>query len=338
MTHILQILRGLRESCSVGLVTQRDSYLLNETRSLDVPTFGVDFFRSRLDPSVPFRLREIVREFGALVVHVHGGRAAFFYSLTRSNVPMVYTVHGYHFLHKNPVMRRLALSAERLAARCAEEVIFVSEHDARVAKAYGIQNASMRSIVINNGIPLEMSMLRRRRCKHVGFIGRLESQKDPLLFLAVMERLPEYMATIVGGGALEDEVRAQLRRRGLTHVRLLGELSHSETLEVLAELGVVVMTSRWEGMPILPLEAMWFGVPVVATSVGGLGEIIEDGESGLLIDSRSPDELAGAVRRVTEDPAFRERIVRNGRERVRSRFSEERMLSEIYEVYLRAAT
>lgn len=96
-------------------------------------------------------------------------------------------------------------------------------------------------------------------------------------------------------------------------------------------------TSRWEGMPILPLEAMWTGVPVVATKIGALDEVIEDGKRGLLVDGRSPDDLAQVVRRVIGDPALYERIVRNRRDRVRSIFSEDRMLAEIREIYRRAA-
>jgi glycosyltransferase involved in cell wall biosynthesis len=335
-THVLQILRGLRGKCSFGLVTQRDSYMLDEARSLGIPSFGVDFFRSRLDPQVPLSLHRIAGEYGAQVVHLHGGRAAFFYALAFAGAPAVYTVHGYHFLPKKPILRWLALRAERLATRRARSLIFVSFHDARVAKDHGILRASTQSNVIHNGIPLrEVKSPSSSSIRNIGFIGRLEIQKDPLLFLDVVECLPGYLVTIVGGGALEDEVRRQIRRRRLSGVRMLGALPHRDTLEVLSTLGVVVITSRWEGMPILPLEAMWAGVPVVATNVGALDEVIKDGRSGLLVDSRFPDDLAQAVRRVTSDPALRERIVREGRDRVRSRFSEERMLSRIFEVYRR---
>src|SRR5918997_4561685 len=135
--HVLQILRGLRATCSFGLVTQKDSYMLEETRSMGIPSFGVDFFRSRLDPSVAVRLRRIAGEYGAQVVHLHGGRAAFFHALAFASAPAVYTVHGYHFLPKRLIVRWLALQAELLATRRARSLIFESFHDMRVARDHG---------------------------------------------------------------------------------------------------------------------------------------------------------------------------------------------------------
>lgn len=337
-THVLQILRGLGATFSLGLVTQANSYLFNEAQSLAIPGFGVNFFRSRLDPGVPVRLRRIVREFRPQLVHVHGGRAGFFYALASIRVPTVYTVHGYHFLYKSPGLRGLALSAERVTSRRMQYIIFVSEHDARVAQAYMLLPGSERSAVIHNSVPLgAIPLAEPISPRHIGFVGRLEYQKDPLLFLDVLERLPAYTATIVGGGSLEKEVKEEIERRGLSRARILGPLPHPKTLQIISNLSVLVMTSRWEGLPMMVLEAMWSGVPVVATDVGGIGEVIENGKSGLLVDNRSADGLARAVVRLTEDAALRERMVEKGRNRVREMFSEERMLREIFKVYRRVA-
>lgn len=335
-THMLQILKGLRQTHDLSLVTQRESYLLNEALSLGIPAMGINFFSSRLDLRIPLLLSRATREFTPDVVHVHGGRAAFFHSVVFDRIPLVYTVHGYHFLHKNPLMRRFALEAERLASRRSQVVVFGSRHDARVARDHRTVSGEVNETIIYNGVPARKFHGRLpREPGHIGFIGRLEHPKDPLLFLEVLERLPGYRATIVGGGSLEDEVRAEVRRRGMNEVSILGALPHGDSLKVLSVMGVLVMTSRWEGMPYLPLEAMQVGVPVVATRVGALDEIIEDGRSGLLVEGRSPDDIARAVRRVAEDAKLRERIVEEGRDRVRSLFSEEQMLAAIGEVYRR---
>jgi glycosyltransferase involved in cell wall biosynthesis len=334
-THVLQILRGLSKTCAFGLVTQSDSYLYREAQRIGIPCFGLNFFSSRLDLRIPLRLRRIVADFGPQLIHVHGGRAGFFDALASTGKPTTYTAHGFHFVHKNPLMRWLAVRAERMVIRHAHHTIFVSHHDAHLAKVHGLLPKDSERTVTYPGIALRNIP---RACPisatHIGFIGRLEYQKDPLLFLEVIKRLPGYTATIVGGGALGREVKVEIERCGLSAgVRVLGSLSHPQTLQTLTSLSALVMTSRWEGLPIVLLEAMWSGVPVVAIDVGGIAEVIEPGESGLLVNGRSADELARAVVDVTENLTLRKRIIKNARARVSSLFSEESMLSNTQKMY-----
>ncbi len=163
--------------------------------------------------------------------------------------------------------------------------------------------------------------------KCIVFVGRLPYQKAPFLFLDILEPLPEYTATIVGDGELQDKVKTEIKRRGLTRVQTLGTLPHSETLQILSSLSTVVLTSRWEGWPILLLEAMWTAVPVVAPNVGSLNEIIEDGKSGLLVGARSAPVFAETIIRLNDDLGLRERFIEEARSGVQPLFSEERMLS-----------
>ena len=339
-THVLQLLRKFGSEYSLGLATQAESYLSEEARSLGIECFELGFFRGPLEARVPLDLLRILNRFKPHVVHVHGSRAGFFYSLIAARTPTVYTVHGYHFPRKrSPLARWLALNAERMISRRADHIIFVSNSDARVAQAHRFVKGSKQYAVIYNSIALTgIPGAKLTGPRHVGFIGRLEYQKDPLLFVKVMAHLPGFSATLVGAGTLESEVRTQIERRGLSgRVRVLGMLPHRKTLEELSKLGTVVTTSRWEGLPHLPLEAMASGVPVVATNVGGLSEIVESEQSGLLVNGRSADELARAVVRLTEDTALRERVVRNARNRVHELFSEDVMCREISNIYRQAA-
>lgn len=334
-THVLQILRAFRSTYSLGLVTQANSFLLSEARSLGIECFGVDFFSSRLNARVPLTLRRFVRGFKPQLVHAHGARAGFFWALAETRVPTVYTVHGYYFCHKPSLLVRwLARHAERLASYRADRVIFVCNHDAQAAERWSLLRNPSLSDVIYNGIPLEkIPIAKPTNPKRIGFIGRLVPDKNPLLFLDVMEQLPNYSAIIVGDGVLGERVRAEINGRNLSRVSMLGSLPPAKSLEELSSLQTVVMTSRWEGLPILPLEAMQAGVPIVATKVGGLNEIIEDERSGLLVDSRSATDLAHAVMRISEDNTLRRRIIDNARTRVADLFSEERMLSSIDAIY-----
>lgn len=118
---------------------------------------------------------------------------------------------------------------------------------------------------------------------------------------------------------------------------MLGGLSHDETMQAMKGLQVVVMTSRWEGLPLILLEAMRIGIPVVATDVGGVREIIENGKSGILVSDRTSTAIALAIERVCEDEGLRADLMKEARARVHEMFSEETMLSRVRTVYERVA-
>ena len=135
INHVLQILRGFKDSLSLHQVTQRDSYLFRKAREIGTPCSGLDFFSGRLDPRVSFRLQKVLRSVKPHFVNVHDGRAAFFLALAGSAVPSVYTVHGIHFVYTPPPpFRWLAIRAERLALNRLNHVIFVSQFDQKLAK------------------------------------------------------------------------------------------------------------------------------------------------------------------------------------------------------------
>lgn len=333
--HVWQILRGLREVCSLSLITQSESFLYRKAVESGLPCIGVDFFSGRLDPRVPVRLRRALAELKPQVVHVHGGRAAFFWALAGSALPSIYTVHGFHFVHKPALIRLFAIAAERLALRRASHVVFVSRYDQELALTSRLIPTWKSSSLIHNGIPcLRQEAPAQPGAGLIGFVGRLEVQKDPLLFLACMQELPEYRAVIIGAGASEEEVRREIERLGLSgRVTMRGALSHEATMNAMRELQVLVMTSRWEGLPLIALEAMWRGIPVVATDVGGMSEIIESGRSGILVQERTALALAAAVRGVSEDSSLRAELVQEASGRVERLFSEQAMLSRLRTLY-----
>jgi glycosyltransferase involved in cell wall biosynthesis len=334
-THVLQILRGLRSTHSMGLITQSQSYLFHQAKELDIPSYGLHFFPSRVNLAVSFRLNKIYSEWKPDLIHVHGGRAGMFHTITGTTVPTVYAVHGFHFVHKPIGIRWLATFIEGVIISRANRIIFESEYDANLARARKILPENQHTAIIPNSIQLRnIQEYHTTPAKHVGFLSRLEYQKDPFLFLDALEHLPDYTATMAGGGSLESAVKQEITRRDLAkRVRQVGTLSHQESLEILSTFDVLVLTSRWEGLPNVVLEAMCAGVPVVAINVGALSEIIEHKKNGLLIDERSGQALAWAVRAAVENHELRTEMINQARQHVRDRFSEENMLSEIQKIY-----
>lgn len=339
-THVAQILRAVKHSCPLGLVTERDSYLARQGESEGIDVFGGNWFKATSLPNSLRDLTRVLRDFKPDLVHCHGGRAAFFFSLLRSEVPMLYTVHGLHYARRGVAGRVAGRWQHRRSMKCAAHVIFVCQYDRTLALQDRLMPNGKPHSVIYNGVafpqlPEETTRRHPADERPIGFVGRLVPQKHPELFLEVIDRLPQRKAVMVGGGPLAESLEREIARRGLSQrVRRLGELNREATLAAIAGLDVLVMTSRWEGLPLLPLEAMHLGVPVVATAVGGVTEIIEHERTGMLAPE-SPEELAAAVQRLQSDTALRAGIVDAARSDVRQRFSEQTMIEALADLYAR---
>jgi glycosyltransferase involved in cell wall biosynthesis len=314
---------------TTALVTQKDSYGFHTGLALGIEAYGLDFFRSRIDPTVPRKLAAVLDVVRPDVVHVHGGRAGHAFCsrlLRRKDVPMVYTVHGYHFLKKALPRRILGWAAERRIGARADQVVFVSKNDQRIARRWGLARLdSNATAVIYNGIdPAELDAIARPPVTFdLAFVGRMHIQKNPLFAVRVMAALvgDGFRLLFVGGGDLDEQVRAYAAAQGVAdQITFTGELGRREALAALASARVYLFPSLWEGLPIGPIEAMYYGVPVIGSRVGGTDEVVEDGVTGLLIDDFDPFRYAAAVRRVLGDQRLYSSMAEAGRRRVESLF------------------
>lgn len=157
------------------------------------------------------------------------------------------------------------------------------------------------------------------------FVGRLTEQKNPLLLLDVLQQLPASLRdvcdlTFIGDGPLKAELQQQVERRGLTNsVRLMGAVD--DVTAYFREADVLLLPSRWEGLPNVALEAMAAGVPVVASRVDGVCDVLTDGETGWLLDSFDPCPWGNAVTQVLTDEAGTARRVQTARRLAEQHFS-----------------
>ncbi len=333
-THVLQILSGLSNSFDMGLITQPNSYLNKQAGSWTNEVTGIDFFGIQNFPANVLALRRSVSEFRPDIIHAHGSRAGFITAMSRPKTPFIYTCHGLHMLHRSAIGKIPGIAAERYTNNRSIKTIFVSKSDLKSARSNYLIDTSDLVRVIYNGVEIPPeSKVSKSLTMHIGFIGRLERPKDPLLFIEIVEKLPGFGATMIGGGSLEHQIKTEISERKLEQVRMLGSLDHEETMNVLSNFKVLLITSEWEAFGLVAVEAMARGVPVVAVQVGGLKEIIEDGESGLLIGNRSPAEIANAIMKINDNLDLREKIIRGGRKRVAEKFSVNRMIYDLDSVY-----
>lgn len=334
-THVLDLLKGLGGGYDLGLVTQSGSYLSRAASEIGIHVIELDFFRSRLDWRLSGALIKAFRAFAPDVIHAHGGRAGFWVANSRPEIPFIYTVHGYHFTGKRGIARVAGMLAEKRIASRARVVILVSNHDLEIGRRYGILKSGQDLRVVYNGVHRSNQRPRSGESRgiDISFIGRLEEQKDPLLFAKVMGLLPQRRAMLVGDGPKMGELCRYLADENIANVAVVGAKSHSDVMDILVDTRVVVMTSRWEGLPILCLEAMSVGTPVVAAAVGGLREIIASGRTGGLVLSRRPEDFAEAVETLLGDAGRWQEMASNAAEDISARFSIDGMLASLRTIY-----
>jgi glycosyltransferase involved in cell wall biosynthesis len=165
-------------------------------------------------------------------------------------------------------------------------------------------------------------------------VARLDALKDHATAIRAIERVarhrPDARLVLVGEGPEEGTIRAEVRRRSLeSRVVFLG--LRSDVPRLLPAADVFLLTSVSEGIPVTLIEAMGAALPVVATRVGGVGEVVDDGVTGLLSPAGDDAGLAEQILRLAGRPEERKRMGRSGRERARAMFTEEQM----HEGYLR---
>jgi glycosyltransferase involved in cell wall biosynthesis len=239
-------------------------------------------------------------------------------------------------------LRALRLARD-LALRRAAHVVCPSAYLAGLAAGWGVDER--RVSVVPNPAP-ELPPLPEREATRARLglagpalvvAGRLNAQKSVGVALEAVAAV-EGVSLLVAG---EGEERAGLERRagelGLDgRVRFLGAVSRERVLELLRAADAVLLSSSWENFPHVLVEALAVGTPVIATRVGGVGEIVVEGENGLLAPAGDADALAAVVRRFLRDGELRERL-RAGAAPSAARFDPDRLLDRLERILLDAA-
>jgi glycosyltransferase involved in cell wall biosynthesis len=294
------------------------------------------------------RLMQFIRSQRADIVHAHQ-YTPFFYAIAagvgRRRPPVLFTEHGRWF---PDYPRRKRIVFNRLFLRRDDRVVAVG-------------NSVKRALVDNEGIPgyriqviyngIELAR-HNGQSTHRGAVraslgvkdddfviiqvARLDALKDHLTAVRTMNHvartLPHAKLLIVGAGPEEAKIRAEVERLGLVdHVLLLG--LRQDIPSLLAAADVFLLTSVSEGIPLTLIEAMAAGLPVVTTNVGGVSEIVEDGQTGFLTPAGDDAALGNALIKIADSPEQRGAFISAAKFRAADRFSERQMIDDYCRVY-----
>ncbi|KTT37072.1 glycosyl transferase family 1 [Pseudomonas oryzihabitans] len=253
----------------------------------------------------------------AVVLNAHNFKAQVFawVAARRLDLPLLLTQHGFTPRSlKQRLYTRLALAIA--GSPGISRVVCVSRALERLHLKHGIP--AERLCVIPNGLPAlsgtsDAGEAEAQAAPRIGFIGRLSSEKGPDLFLDAVIPLcqarPEVRAILLGDGPEAPALGKRLATEHLTQrIELPGYQDDSQAW--LRRLSVLVLSSRTEGTPLVVLEAMRAGVPIVAFAVGGVPDMLEHERSALLVPAGDTKQLQASIARLLDDPALAQALAR----------------------------
>ena len=338
-----QVRAGWRVS-AVSLAPESDEPLVAEFRSAGVEIDRVARPRPGVDPVLVARLGWWLRRHRVELAHTHN-RLAMIYGAPAARLAGARVVHTKH--GKNP-RGGARLMLAKLSGRCIDAFVAVSPETAEVARTrHEIDERKL--LVITNGIELgrfHPEPTARERIRRelgidagawlIGTVGRIAPEKNHALLLRAAAPLlgPQHRLVIAGDGPLMASLRelvAELKIGGFVH--LLG--ARGDVPDVLNALDVFVMSSSTEGLPLVVLEAMATALPVVSTSVGGIPDVLDEGQTGFLVPSEDEAALRDRLARLHADRAVTRAAGAKARTVAVSRYSGERMQRDYLELYAR---
>jgi glycosyltransferase involved in cell wall biosynthesis len=328
--------------------------LAEETRRLGLRFLPVPF-KKTFSPSMIREIRSILEGNEIDILHTHGGIAGLWgrwASVKRKTPIVVHTLHGIHYLHyRNKALRFLSIRLERHLSRRTDAVVFVSEADLKEGERHKLA-PGMKRVLIKNGIDMtrfretDISEKAKKDVKWrlnldppiVGTIARLHRQKGIIDLIRAAGQIhrgsPGTKIVVVGGGPLERTLRAEAQKLGLERFFvMLGE--RIDARELLSLFDIFALSSLWEGLPLALLEAAAMGKPIVATDIDGVREVIQDGETGLLVPPANPEKLAEAILRLLQDKNLARKLGENAKATIPASFPLSKMIEETEQLYLR---
>jgi glycosyltransferase involved in cell wall biosynthesis len=352
--------RGYRTTLVAGELSRGEESMAFVAEGLGVPVVTVSELHREISPLrdavATLRLARLIRTQRPHILHTHTAKAGALGRLAallaRGSVRpvIVHTFHG-HVLrgYFGGLSARLFKLVETLLARATDALVVVSPEVRDDLVALGVAPAE-KFVVIRLGIEVEQRVAANGRARDearrllgipperfvVGWIGRMTGVKrtgDALLALrALRERGADACLCLVGDGPARVALEEQAHRLGLArHVLSLGY--QEDVARWYAAFDAFVLPSANEGTPVTAIEALAAGRPVVATRVGGVPDVVRDGENGYLVEVGDTVTLGERLARLAHDPALRERMGVAGRERVPDRYAVARLVDDVDRLY-----
>lgn len=333
--YCLLLMEGLRR-CGVDVhlacLSEAEHGWLMEVAAHEVMT--IDTIAVTSFPRTVARLRRYVQGLQPDILHVQGYRSSIVgqFSTLGLGIPTVRTVHG--FLPHLTVRLKLYDMFDRLSWRGTARLISVSRELAGRIKALGYRPERVQAVP--NGVHVQEPVPRSERDPVIGWAGRLSPEKGTEQFAEVIRAVGAQCNRarflIVGDGPERRNLEQAVQAANLSgRVTFAGE--QQDMAPFFAQMDMLAMPSLMEGLPFALVEAMGTGMPAVVNAVGGMPEVVVDGQGGFVLESGDTAGFVTAIMRLVQDQSLRQSMGQRAHEHVRTHYSIDTMAEQTLEVY-----
>ena len=310
---------------------------------------GLSYFefsgRRFIDPTQLWEIARLIRKYGVHILHCHDPKTDFYGVLLRTLFPKLIIASTMHGWIKRTRKSAFYIILDIWLLRRFHAVITVSKNLEQTAKDYGI----VRTYLIYNAIdtdewqptyPSDPAIFTPKdpRSFIVGYTGRISKEKGPFNFIRVANRIlqqDKHCEFVVAGEGPQLEAMQKLAEQMgiMQQFHFLGHVEGFSMYSLYQKFDLLISTSSTEGLPNNLLEACAMFVPVIATKVGGVGELIENGYNGFLTEDGDIEALAQQALTLKKNQELAEKFRRNAREVVERKFSLSESVHRLEEVY-----
>ena len=352
----LDLVRSLdKDIYEIYLITSNSGILISEALSISkIKLYLLSSLKREInilyDLKSLFELYRFIKKQKIDVVHTHSSKAGVLgrWAARLAGVKIIiHTVHGWGFHeYQNKIKKMLFIFLEKITALITDQIIAVTSHDINKGVSFGIGRDKYS--LISYGIDKDRfncgynGVFRKEigidnSCFVVGMTACFKPQKNPLDFIFSAARITKHVSNVkfimVGDGQMRNKIVALIEKLKLKEKFIL--LGWQRNIpEIISSFDVLVLSSLWEGLPIVFLEAMASRKPIVATDIDGNSEFVKDGVNGYLVKPRDSYALADRIIYLSKNRSLAQQMGERGKVILNQNFDLNRMINNIHALYL----
>lgn len=328
--HLYDLIENLSHAWFEPILISRSSPILEKLKD-KIKTYSVEM-KNRLDFNSIKEIRKIIIKEKPDLVHLHSTRAGILGALAAKNlkIPIVYTEHlfTHDYIPHNKLIHTYQIITFRYLSKYITKVIVVSQ----AVKKYLIDKnifPSERIEVIYHGVGAVQPITNHQSpITKIGSIGALNSLKGYKYLTEAVQNIDGIKLEIVGSG---DEL-AKLQKLDVNKKTKF--INYSDNIyKIMSKWDIYVQSSLSESFGLALAEAMAIGLPVIATKVGGMPEIVENGVNGLLVDKKNSQQLSETIKKLINNNELRKKMSENNIKKIKEGFSLDKMVKETERLY-----